>query len=260
MTYTLQFGILLIAASAAPGQTAFEVASVKPAAPTTGHFQYHMTMKTDAGRVEIANASLIDLVRTGYGVKSDQISGPDWMPTEKFDVVAKLPEGAAPDEIPKMLQTLLATRFKLAMHRSSGEHAGLAIVAAKSGPKLKESEPDPDGSRSGWTRTAQPDGSLHVDTRKMTMTALADLLATFLDCPVRDMTAIPGAYDMPLDFSPEDLRTSSRVLGLAADAAPETSGSAIYGSLQKLGLRLEKRKFQVEVIVIDRLEKVPTGN
>jgi uncharacterized protein (TIGR03435 family) len=74
------------------------------------------------------------------------------------------------------------------------------------------------------------------------------------------MTAIQGIYDMPMDFSPEDLRNGSRAAGLAADPAADTSGSAIYGSLQKLGLRLEKRKLQVELIVIDRLEMMPTEN
>jgi uncharacterized protein (TIGR03435 family) len=266
----------------ASGQAAFEVASVKPAAPTTGHFQYHMTMRTDAGRVDIANASLVDLIRTAYKVRKDQVSGPDWMATQKFDVAARLPDGAATNQVPEMLQTLLAARFKLAMHRAGKELPAFALVPGKGGPKLKESLPDSlpgsDSSGTGWTRTFKPDGTMHIDTRKMTMTALAELVATFLDYPVRDMTEIPGNYDVALDFSPEDLRIGSKAAGVIAvgtpgvapvgtpgvtpgDASPDSSGaSAIYTSLQTLGLRLERRKLPVELIVIDHLEKTPTEN
>ena len=244
------------------GQSAFEVVSVKPAAPATGHFQYHMTLNTYPDRVEIINGSLIDLVRTAYQVKPDQVSGPDWMRTQKFDIQAKLPPGSTSGQIPGMLQTMLAARFKLAMHRSSGEHAGLALVAGKGGPKLTASEPDPENTKGSWTRTNMPDGTLHVETRKMTLPALADLVASFLNCPVRDFTSIAGTFDMPMDFSPEDLRTYAQASGVGAVAdSPETSaGSAIFDSIQKLGLRLEKRKLQVELIVIDHLEKSPTEN
>jgi uncharacterized protein (TIGR03435 family) len=256
------------------GQVAFEVASVKPAAPTTGHFQYHMTMRTDAGRVDIANASLVDLIRTAYKVRRDQVSGPDWMSTQKFDVAAKLPDGAAPNQVPEMLQTLLATRFKLAMHRAGKELPAFALVAGKGGPKLKESLPDSDDSRAGWTRSMKPDGTMRIDTRKMTMTALAELVAAFLDYPVRDMTEIQGNYDVALDFSPEDLRIGSKSAGVIAvgspvgaavgrpgDASPDSSGSsAIYTSLQQLGLKLDRRKLPIELIVIDHLDKTPTEN
>jgi hypothetical protein len=105
-------------ASAAAAQPEFEVASVKPAAPVTGHFQYHATMKVDAAMVDISNASPTDLVRTAYRVNSYQICGPDWMAAQKFDVVTKLPAAgavkyAAQEQIPEMLQALLAPRFQL---------------------------------------------------------------------------------------------------------------------------------------------------
>src|SRR5580692_6653633 len=136
MTHSLRLTFLLMTVTAALGQPAFEVASVKPAAPVTGHFQYHMTLNTYPDRVEIINGSLIDLIRTAYQVKPDQVSGPDWMVTQKFDVMAKRPEGAHSSQIPQMLQAMLAARFRLAMHRGSAEHSGLALVVGKTGPKL----------------------------------------------------------------------------------------------------------------------------
>ena len=94
---------LLLAACAAHGQTpaaapTFEVASVKPAGPLNpaaiASGQMRVGMKIDAARVDIGSLSLADLIRIAYRVKAYQVSGPDWMSTERFDVRAKLPEGA----------------------------------------------------------------------------------------------------------------------------------------------------------------------
>src|ERR1035441_9283141 len=143
-------GILLVlAAGTALGQTpAFEVASVKPAAPLDRSQmlsgQMHVGMKVDAARVDIGSMSLAELIRVAYRVKAYQVSGPDWMASERFDVLAKLPEGASSGQVPEMLQALLAERFKLSVHRESKEHAVYALVVGKNGPKLKESAPDAD--------------------------------------------------------------------------------------------------------------------
>jgi uncharacterized protein (TIGR03435 family) len=247
--------------SAAFAQTpAFEVASVKPAAPQTGHFQYHMTMKTDGGRVDIINGSLTDLVRTAYRVNAYQVDGPEWMVTQKFDVAAKLPEGASKELIPEMLQALLAERFHLAIHRTTRELPAFALVVAKGGPRLKESPPGADGN--GWSRSFAPDGTMHMETKNMTMAALVQLVASFLDYPLVDMTGLTGVYDVPLDFSPEDLRNGSKAAGQASDPNPGLPGpgSAIMSSLRQVGLRLESRKLPIALIAVDRLEKTPTAN
>ena len=137
---------LVLAAGAALGQTpvagpAFEVASVKPAGPLdAGQLrsgQRHVGMSIDAARVDIGSLSLADLIRIAYRVKPNQISGPDWMASERFDVLAKLPEGASRDQVPEMLQALLAERFKLAVHREVKEVGVSSLVVAKGGPKFK---------------------------------------------------------------------------------------------------------------------------
>jgi uncharacterized protein (TIGR03435 family) len=77
-----------------------------------------------------------------YKVQPSQISGPDWIATQRFDIVAKLPEGATKDQTNEMLQSLLEERFKMTLHRETKEHPVFALVVAKDGPKLKESPPD----------------------------------------------------------------------------------------------------------------------
>jgi uncharacterized protein (TIGR03435 family) len=251
-------------ASAAAAQPEFEVASVKPAAPVSGHFQYHMTMKVDAAMVDISNASLTDLIRTAYRVNSYQISGPDWMAAQKFDVVAKLPaaaaKDAAQDQIPEMLQALLATRFQLAVHHATQERLVRALVAGKNGARLAASPAGADAA--AWSRSLGTDGTMHLDARNMSMPALVQLLASFLDGLVVDATGLKGTYDVPLDFAPDDLRNGAKASGVAlpTDTPSEASGSSIAASLQRLGLKLESRKMPVDIVVIDRLEKSPTGN
>ncbi|HLK66631.1 MAG TPA: TIGR03435 family protein [Bryobacteraceae bacterium] len=239
---------------------AFEVASVKPAAPVTGHFQYHMTMRIDGARVDIVNASLTDLIHSAYRVNSYQVEGPSWMTTQKFDLEAKLPEGGSKDQVPEMLQALLAERFQLAVHRTRRDLPAYALVPRKGGAKLKDSPQD--AGAGTWSRTFGPEGTMHMETKNMTAAALAQLVASFLDYPVVDMTDLHGSYDIPLDFSPEDLRTGAKLagVGVAEDPGLPSSGSAIGTSLQQVGLKLESRKLPIDLIVVDHLEKNPTAN
>jgi uncharacterized protein (TIGR03435 family) len=248
---------LALAAGAALGQTTapgpeFEVASVKPAAPLDrGQIlsgQAHVGMRIDAARVDIGFMSLADLIRVAYRVKPYQVSGPDWMASERFDVLAKLPEGASREQVPEMLQALLADRFKLTVHRESKEHAVYALVVGKNGPKLKESAPDADapaggaptagydanpqvrisgrgentqvsisGGQFGTAHMSMgPDGTMHLEAPKMTMAAFADTLSRFFDRPVVDLTELKGTYQMALDLSMEDLRNAARNFGVMA--------------------------------------------
>ncbi|HYW45484.1 MAG TPA: TIGR03435 family protein [Bryobacteraceae bacterium] len=157
---------LLLAAGLVFGQApaagpAFEVATIKPAAPLNPAMvasgKLHVGVSIDAARVDIGFLSLSDLIRTAYRVKTYQVSGPDWMATERFDILAKMPEGASKDQVPEMLQALLADRFKLTIHRDSKDQPVYALLVGKNGPRLKESPPDtdtpaaagPDGAPSG---------------------------------------------------------------------------------------------------------------
>jgi len=146
--------LAVLTATAAFAQTkpAFEVATIKPAPPmdqakvlaamqASGKMPFGATI--DSNRAEYLYLDLKSLLTYAYGVKPYQITGPDWMSTERFDIVAKLPEGSTKGDAPKMLQTLLEERFKLVTHRTSAEHPVLALVVGKGGPKLKASAEKP---------------------------------------------------------------------------------------------------------------------
>jgi uncharacterized protein (TIGR03435 family) len=225
----------------------------------------HIGMKTDAARVDIGFLSLADLIRVAYKVKAFQISGPDWMGAQRFDIQAKLPDGASTDQVPEMLQALLVERFKLVLHRDNTEHAVYALVVGKGGSKLKESPPDapapetpaeppkgaltigsgndaiqvtgnPQGGRGMEISSAQtgkmhvtmtPEGSMRLEIEKMTMPALADALSPMVDRPVVDMTGLKGNYQVALDLAVTDLMAMARTAGVLPAGMPAVPAAAV---------------------------------
>lgn len=136
------------APTAAAPAPSFEVASVKPSPPPDmaklrDEVQAGRMMRfgpyVNASRAEYIYMPLIDLIVIAYKVKPYEIIGPAWLPEDRFDIVAKMPDGASKDDAPQMLKSLLEERFKLAAHRDIRKHPVLALVVAKGGPKLKES-------------------------------------------------------------------------------------------------------------------------
>jgi len=283
--------VLALGAALAQSGPTFEVASVKPAttpaeARAAGR---NVGMKINGDRVDIGVASLEFLIETAYNVKRYQIVGPDWMIRERFDILAKLPEGAAKDQVPQMLQTLLAERFKLAVRREAKEQTVYALVVGKDGAKLKEAAPDAPksdkpfangfGGRSLLQVQESPDGPrtyamLHgmmiFEAEKINMADLALTLMPYVeDTPVVDMTGLNGYYQVALNVPgpPNSGKLAARGGmgrgdGGSAGSTGEASdpGGAIFASVQKLGLRLERRKGPVERIVVEHLEKLPTEN
>jgi uncharacterized protein (TIGR03435 family) len=112
--------------------------------------------------------SLKELIANAYKVKAYQITGPAWLATERFDILAKMPDGASKDDAPKMLQALLEERFKLVAHLDTQERPVLALVVGKDGPKLKESpaatEPVDENAplKPGEMKIDGPDGPIRV--------------------------------------------------------------------------------------------------
>jgi len=242
---------LLLASGAAFAQApppAFDVASIKPSGEMDPmkmmSGQASIGMKVDGARVDIGFMSLSALIGVAYRVKPYQISGPDWMSSQRFDIMAKIPEGVSKDLVPEMLQALLADRFKLTIHRSGKEDPIYALVVGKSGPKLKESLPDdatapPAGGPSpaddgamrisgdpqkgmtvsnalgmGTVKMTMGAGGMHMESAKMSMAQFAEALSRFLDHPVVDMTELKGNYQMGLDLSMEDMMNAARSAGM----------------------------------------------
>ena len=92
-----------------------------------------------ASRATYTHMSLADLIALAFNMRAYQISGPEWLVQELFDIEATIPEGATKDDVPAMLRALLEERFKLVAHQAQGEHKVLALVVGKSGVKMKES-------------------------------------------------------------------------------------------------------------------------
>ena len=142
------FGLLPLAAATLFAQSAsprleFEVSSIKPAPPGDPH-KISIKMSADNGRIDFANVSIRDVVLRAYSLKTYQLSGPDWIGSQRYDISAKLPDGATKDQIPQMLQALLQDRFKLTHHREKKELPVYSLVVGKGGPKLKPAESDAD--------------------------------------------------------------------------------------------------------------------
>jgi len=216
----------------------FEVDNVKP--NTTGG--PGATSRQRNGALELENYSLRRLVQLAYRVKDYAYSGPSWLDSVHFDVVAKLPAGAKSDQIPEMMQALLTERFQLAVHREEKEMTGLALVVDKKGLRIQPAEPGPNGG-TGY-------GSSMAGGNKITMAEFAGLLSNALDRPVKDLTSVGGVYNIKIRWLPDG--------PLPADTTG-MSGS-VYEAVQDLGLKLEVQKIPVEVLIVDRAERAPTEN
>jgi uncharacterized protein (TIGR03435 family) len=118
----------------------------------------------------------------------------------------------------------------------------------------------------GLTAVTTSGGGLHIETAKMPMDALAQVLASYLRAPVIDMTGLEGKYQVTLDFSLADTTGVARAMeasapgGDATGMASDPQGTSMFSAVQRLGLRLERRKAPVALLVVDRLERVPTEN
>jgi uncharacterized protein (TIGR03435 family) len=277
--FALTLGSMLLTATAAWGQTSssrpsFDVASIRPSAPLDmqklaadaqagkmPRFGAHI----DGSRADYTYMSLKDLVANAYSVKPYQVSGPDWLANDRYDISAKMPEGSTADDAPHMLQALLIDRFHLIGHRDTQEHPVLALVVAKAGPHLKDAPPpeapiDPDTPlKPGETKldtpngparmTRNPDGSatvnmgakgtftqrmdgqiLHLQASSITMEGFADMLTSMLTRggggrQVVDMTGLKGNYQVAVDLSIADLIANARAQGMDIPAPPRQTGA-----------------------------------
>jgi uncharacterized protein (TIGR03435 family) len=126
----------------------FDVATIKPSAPLdvqklaadmqAGKMP-NLGPRVEGLRAQYTYMALKELIALAYDVKPFQISGPAWLATERFDIVATMPDGSKKEDAPAMLRSLLEERFKLEAHKETQEHPVFALVVAKGGAKMKES-------------------------------------------------------------------------------------------------------------------------
>jgi uncharacterized protein (TIGR03435 family) len=258
----ISFAVLL-SFQAQAAKLAFEVASVKASAPFTGG-RVKLGMSLDPGRVTISGLPLKAVLAQAYEVKEQQLVAPDWMESSRFDIVAKLPEGTTKDQIPEMLQALLADRFKMTVHKESRLMPIYALVVGKAGAKLKNS--DTDGN---FNMMMTPKG--RQMTGKASLDRFAELLSKTLDRPVVNLTELKGTYDIDLTWTPDETDTLNAKMiartggAMGGPGEPRSSDGSdaptLFVALQEtMGLKLEARKAPGEMIVVDHAEKIPIEN
>src|SRR5665213_2344722 len=280
----LATGVLFAQSLPAPQ---FEVASVKPS-PQGAPEQMSIGVHVDGARVSCSYLSLRDYIRMAYRVKDYQIVAPEWVGTERYEIAATLPPGGTREQVPDMIRILLADRFQLKAHQEKKDFPAYALVVDKGGLKIRESPLDTDadglkkdpvnvtasGSRNGVSLNLGH-GSFFtfadnkLEAKKLTMTSLAETMARFVDRPIVDMTGLTGTYDLVLNFTEDDYRAmlirSALDAGVmlppqARQAMEAASGDSLFTAIQTAGLKLERRKEPLDVMVIDRAEKIPSEN
>ena len=264
----LAFTLSIPAFAHAPPE--FEVASIKPSGDP-GPTRAQAGIRIDGAQFTASFFSLRDYIGIAYSLKLYQITGPDWISSLRFDIVAKLPAGASRKDVPEKL------------HHDKKEFAVYALVASKGAVSLKVSADMTEGNGNvnvagggdangtsvnlgngaGYTF-----GSEKFEGSKLTMAVFADNLARFVDRPVVDMTGLTAAYDFALPVTPEDFRAMQIRSGMNAVVVlppqvirmAESSYDSLHASLAKVGLKLEQRKAPLDIVVVDRAEKTASAN
>jgi len=245
---------LAAAATLAPAQTgpAFDVASLKPSPPVGLGENYSANLgSTHHGELTMTNCTLVDCIKFAYGlVSDDQMAGPDWTKSKevRFDVLGKAAAATPREQLLLMLRTLLAERFHLVMHTEQRRIPHYALVAAKNGPKIERVPCEPPAAGMSYRIG-------HIVHPQCSTYALALLLSRQLHEMVLDETGLKGCYKIDLEWTP-DLPQPG---GSAVET--DTRGPSLFSAVQEqLGLKLEGRKDEVEVRVIDHADRVPVGN
>jgi uncharacterized protein (TIGR03435 family) len=240
------------------GQTpAFEVADVK--LNNSGEARMIIDLQP-GGKLTMRNVPMKVMIVFAYHLRPEALSGPAWLDTARYDVVAKALEIAPPEDVRRMMQTLLAERFHLATHSEQKLMAAWALTLGKSGSKLQPSEPAAVLSAQRCTPGDAPPGQRHVECRHVPTSFLADYLQELaprdFTVPVVDQTGLKGVFDFKLDWVPRARPDPNAPTDPGAE-----SGPSIFDAVEvQLGLKLESRKLPLPVIVVDRVDREPAGN
>jgi uncharacterized protein (TIGR03435 family) len=240
------------------------------------------------GRYEAINIPPRLLIINSYGLQPQQLVGaPDWISTERFDIVAKAagdleppPSRDQPSRLQVMIRSLLAERFKLKIHRESRQVDVYALVAArddgKLGPDLRPSAVDCQALTAARRGGGPPPEPVKPGERPQCgarllageliaggqpLLELVSMLAATVGRGVVDRTGLKGSYDIHLRWTPDIVRQNAagtirsetvRINGIEFDP----NGPSIFTALQEqLGLKLESGRGTVDALIIDHIER-----
>jgi len=272
----LFYGVLACAMAYGQATSSFDVASVKPSNAGVRSSMRGGPGTSDPGRITYTNVTLFNVLLRAYNVKSYQLSAPDWMSSQRYDIAAKIPPGTSKESFERMLQSLAAERFHLALHRETHDLKGYDLAAGRTGPRLKASQATdtpavelkglPKTDANGFPQLDAPglvmmEGArgkavvIHLTANAQPLSALVELLSKEFAMPIQDMTGLSGKFDFHLEFAPQPPGVLE-----AAPPADDAAPNLVTAVQQQLGLRLNSSKVGVEVLVIDRADRVPTEN
>jgi uncharacterized protein (TIGR03435 family) len=241
---------------------------------------------SDPERITYTRVQMITILKNAFGLDTDQVSGPSWifepdpLKTERYDIAAKVPPGSTKDQAVVMLHNLLKDRFGLKFHYEKRSFDVLTLVVARNGPKFKLSQevdsspsaPESDGIKSpagvdddGFP-TLPPgrpgivgvskEGHMRLTLRMQTMERVAAIVGGNMGSRhVVDKTELSGKYDLRLEFAQPAYRSSAPL-----DGPSEPLDDFPTALERQLGLKVEKSKAQLDVLVIDHIDKLPTDN
>jgi uncharacterized protein (TIGR03435 family) len=272
-----------IAAAQGPGGMKFEVASVRSAvrdedAPS---FMRGGPGTADPERITYERQPLVRLLISAYGLDYDQVSGPDWIGTELYSIVAKVPAGTTKEQVKLMWQELLAERFHLKTHFVKKDFPVYELSVAKGGAKLRKSGAGPvklepgfpvprDGEK--WAITVVPPRNTRLTARDYSMVEfvrqqIAFPLCTFIASyqaiamgRVVDKTGLDGKYDFTLEYAGRRNSPGGAFPQPLPDGEADTAPFLFDALRQQLGLVLKEGKAPIDVLVVDHADKVPTEN
>jgi uncharacterized protein (TIGR03435 family) len=283
---------------AQPLPPGFDAASVKPMNVDSGQ-AFRMSGgpgTSDPSRISFIDISLQKLLQTAYEVLPDQISGPAWLTSNRYAVIASLPPDTTKEQLHLMLQKLLTERFQLTLHHESKQLTVYELTEAKGGSKLTPAEAAspsdepavPVTNMSKLPRDAEgcpqfppgisasPSGGFGrgnrcTAARKQSLADIVKWLAGFIpladgeafghatEAHVIDRTGLVGEFDFKMSFH-------LQIIFAGRAPSPEVEVGdpgdiTLFKALETdLGLKLEKKKAMVDVLVIDHAEKIPTAN
>lgn len=284
-TLRLVAACLMLSTVTATAQKApqFEVASIRPT-PDDGAGA-NIGLRVTGKLVHYGGLTLKDYIGMAYSLDGQQVIAPEWTNEQRFEISATLPDGATREQIPDMLQALLAERFQLKVHKESREFPVYALVVGKGGLKIKGSPVDPSAPPPAATETQggatnsgvvinMRGGTFTIADNKfairnLTMDDLALALTRFSDRKTIDATGLTDRFDLTLELTAEDfgfvmtqgLLNNGYMRGPQALRQLDGAPSNLLGRyITKTGLALEERRAPLEVAVVDSVARAPTEN
>jgi uncharacterized protein (TIGR03435 family) len=257
MSYALKVASVLIAMALLPlplahaqsSRPAFEVASVK--LNKTGVDL--PTRSLNPGSLIYTDVVLAEYIQLAYGLKYRQLSGPQSIFQDRYDISARAPGPASEDQIKLMLRSLLEDRFQLKFHRESRETSVNALMLGKNGPTFHAATSEGPLERR-ITRDA-------YQFRNASMADLTELLNGGLlnNVLVFDRTGLEGRYDFDLKLYDMTLPPKADAVEDIKRSMADAIAASIPSALQSLGLKLEAQKAMVDFMIVDSVQR-PSEN